>query len=255
MEELPEPRPTYILARGAYDAPKTDTNRVERDTFENILIPFPADAPRNRLGLAKWLTDSNHPLTARVFVNRMWANFFGAAIGDDAGEFRPARHDADASGAARLACLAILSTMVGTSSGCAGRLCYRRRISRTRGAARSCGERDPENLLLARGPSHRLSAEQIRDLALAASGLLERQARRAARVALPAGRRSCGGRRTLCRRRISSRPERICIAGRCTRCGSGRRRCRTCWRSMRRRAKYARWPAAARIRRCRRWCS
>ena len=41
MAELPEPRPTYILARGAYDAPKTDANRVERDTFENILIPFP----------------------------------------------------------------------------------------------------------------------------------------------------------------------------------------------------------------------
>ena len=42
MAELAEPRPTYILARGAYDAPKTDANRVERDTFADILIPFPA---------------------------------------------------------------------------------------------------------------------------------------------------------------------------------------------------------------------
>ena len=66
MAELPEPRPTYILARGAYDAPKTDANRVERNTFADVLIPFPTDAPRNRLGLAHWLTDPRHPLTARV---------------------------------------------------------------------------------------------------------------------------------------------------------------------------------------------
>jgi hypothetical protein len=69
MEETSEPRPTYILTRGAYDAPKTDTNRVNRNTFEKILIPFPEIAPRNRLGLAQWLTDPRHPLTARVFVN------------------------------------------------------------------------------------------------------------------------------------------------------------------------------------------
>ncbi|HEX2473228.1 MAG TPA: DUF1549 domain-containing protein, partial [Lacipirellulaceae bacterium] len=80
MAELPEPRPTYILARGAYDAPKTDANRVERNTFANVLIPFPAEAPRNRLGLARWLTDPRHPLTARVAVNRVWTNFFGRGL-------------------------------------------------------------------------------------------------------------------------------------------------------------------------------
>src|SRR5204862_2609114 len=69
MEEMPTPRPTFILARGRYDAPKTEANRVDRNTFAKLLIPFPKDAPRNRLGFARWLTDPHHPLTARVFVN------------------------------------------------------------------------------------------------------------------------------------------------------------------------------------------
>src|SRR4029077_12085584 len=80
MEELAAPRETHILTRGAYDAPKNADNLVGRDTFHDILNPFPADAPRNRLGLAAWLTDPNHPLTSRVFVNRLWANFFGRGL-------------------------------------------------------------------------------------------------------------------------------------------------------------------------------
>src|SRR4029077_19137019 len=80
MEEMPQPRPTFILARGRYDAPKTDANRVGRDTFAKLLIPFPKDAPRNRLGLAQWLTDPRHPLTARVSVNRIWGRFFGRGL-------------------------------------------------------------------------------------------------------------------------------------------------------------------------------
>src|SRR6185503_17653949 len=64
MRESTDPRATYILARGAYDAPKSDANRVACDTPSKILIPFPSRAPRNRLGLAQWLTDPRHPLTA-----------------------------------------------------------------------------------------------------------------------------------------------------------------------------------------------
>ena len=174
MEEMPQPRATYILARGAYDAPKTDANRVGRDTFGKILIPFPANAPRNRLGLAQWLTDPRHPLTARVFVNRLWANFFGRGLVITPENFGQqgalpthpelldwlARdfiyHDWDVK---RLCRTIVLSATYQQDSRCAPEL----------------RDKDPENQLLARGPSHRLSGEQIRDVGLAASGLLDRR--------------------------------------------------------------------------------
>jgi hypothetical protein len=171
MEELPEPRPAYILARGAYDAPKSDANRVGRDTFEHILIPFPADAPRNRLGLARWLTDPRHPLTARVFVNRLWANFFGRPIVATPENF--GRQGAQPTHPELLDWLARDFMDHGWDI---KRLCREIVMSATYRQDSQCSselrERDPENLLLARGPSHRLSAEQIRDLALAAAGLL-----------------------------------------------------------------------------------
>ncbi|MGJ8697640.1 MAG: DUF1549 domain-containing protein, partial [Verrucomicrobiaceae bacterium] len=63
MEEMPEPRPAYILARGDFNAPRTPDVRVQRDSL-SFLIPFPEDAPRDRLGLAQWLTLPNHPLTS-----------------------------------------------------------------------------------------------------------------------------------------------------------------------------------------------
>src|SRR5207237_7922511 len=71
------PRQAYILNRGDYDAPKT--RPVGLDT-PAALPPFPQGAPRNRLGLARWLTDPRHPLTARVAVNRYWQLFFGRGI-------------------------------------------------------------------------------------------------------------------------------------------------------------------------------
>ncbi|MDB6080276.1 MAG: endo-inulinase, partial [Akkermansiaceae bacterium] len=87
MQEAKEMRPSYILARGAFDAPRTEEVKVTRNTFGQILQPFPQDAPRDRLGLAKWLTDPHHPLTSRVYVNRIWANFFGAGIVESSDNF------------------------------------------------------------------------------------------------------------------------------------------------------------------------
>jgi hypothetical protein len=172
MHELPAPRPAYILARGAYDAPKNDDNRVVRDTFAKMLTPFPADAPRNRLGLAQWITDPRHPLTARVCVNRLWANFFGRGFVATPENF--GRQGAAPSHPELLDWLARDFVAHGWD---VKRLCREivlsatyRQDSRQRPELR---ERDPENVLLARGPSRRLSAEQIRDLALAASGLLD----------------------------------------------------------------------------------
>src|SRR5690606_14431676 len=76
MRELEKARETFVLHRGAYDAPRES---VLPDTPE-ALSPFPEDAPRNRLGLARWLTDPRHPLVARVTVNRLWQMCFGQGI-------------------------------------------------------------------------------------------------------------------------------------------------------------------------------
>lgn len=171
MGELPEPRPTYVLARGAYDAPKSNANRVQRDTFAEMLPPFPADAPRNRLGLAHWLTSPDHPLTARVFVNRLWANFFGRGLSATLDNF--GRQGSAPSHPELLDWLArdfvnhgwdvkrLCRLIVGSAT-----------YQQDSRVSKELHERDPDNLLLARGPSRRLSAEQIRDLALAASELL-----------------------------------------------------------------------------------
>src|SRR5262249_36932665 len=76
MEELPTPRPTHVLLRGQYDKPG---ERVEPNVPAE-LSSLPKDAPRNRLGLAKWLVDSANPLTSRVAVNRAWQLHFGTGI-------------------------------------------------------------------------------------------------------------------------------------------------------------------------------
>jgi hypothetical protein len=171
MEEMPQPRPTYVLARGRYDAPQSEANRVGRTT-PSSLPPFPAGAPRDRLGLAQWLTQPDHPLTARVEVNRVWGLLFGKGLVETQEDFgiqgRPPTHpelldwlarDFVRSGwdVKRMVKQIVLSSTY-------------RQASALRPDLR---ERDPQNLLLARGPSYRLSAEAIRDTALAAAGLLD----------------------------------------------------------------------------------
>ena len=76
MRERLSPRSTYRLQRGAYDAPQ---ELVTAETPRS-LPPFPAEQPRNRLGLAHWLTAPNHPLTARTTVNRYWQMLFGQGL-------------------------------------------------------------------------------------------------------------------------------------------------------------------------------
>ena len=167
MEEMTPPRETHLLKRGAYDAPG---EIVERDTPAAVL-PFPKDQPRDRLGLAHWMTDRKNPLTVRVVVNRIWRIHFGRGLvateqdfGSQgklpthpelldwlAGWFMDNGWDVKA-----------LHKLIVTSA------TYRQSSQ----AGRELVERDPDNTLLARGPKHRLPAELIRDGALAASGLL-----------------------------------------------------------------------------------
>jgi hypothetical protein len=168
MEEMPQPRQAYLLARGQYDAPKD--RPVGRDT-PAALPPFPAGAPRNRLGLARWLTDPRHPLTARVAVNRYWQLFFGRGLVATTENFGqqgalPTHPDLlDWLARDFVACgwdvKGLCKQIVVSST-------YRQRSA----APPALRERDPDNLLYARGPSRRLSAEMLRDAVLAAGGLL-----------------------------------------------------------------------------------
>jgi hypothetical protein len=172
MQEAKAPRPSYILARGAFDAPRTEETKVTRNTFTQILLPFPQEAPRDRLGLAKWLTDPRHPLTARVYVNRVWMNFFGAGIVESADNF-----GLQGSLPSHPELLDWLARDFISHGWDLKRLCRMIALSATYGQDSRMREDllrlDPANRLLARGPSRRLSAEQIRDLTLSSSGLLK----------------------------------------------------------------------------------
>ncbi len=171
MQELPQPRPTYILARGRYDALRTEDRRVGRAT-PAVLPPLPAGSPKNRLGLAHWLLEPNHPLTARVAVNRFWQMLFGHGLVATTENFgvqgAPPSHPELLDWLARdfvnsnWDVKALLKKIVLSAA-------YRQ-DSKWRPDLR---EKDPENALLARGPSQRLPAEMVRDTALAASGLLD----------------------------------------------------------------------------------
>jgi cytochrome c553 len=168
MQELPQPRAGFVLNRGNYDAPGEP---VAPGVPEALLAPWPAGAPRNRLGLARWLTQPDHPLTARVVVNRFWAQLFGTGLVKTLEDFGSqsewpshpelldwlAREFVDSGWNVK----ALFRTLVLSAT-------YRQTSSATPDAIAS----DPENRLLARGPRLRLPAELIRDQALAVSGLL-----------------------------------------------------------------------------------
>ncbi|MCL4177153.1 MAG: DUF1553 domain-containing protein [Verrucomicrobia bacterium] len=167
MRELAERRPTFVLKRGAYDAPG---EAVELGVPESIL-PFAAELPRNRLGLARWMTDPRNPLTARVAVNRIWRSCFGRGLVATAEDFGsqsqlPTHPEL-------LDWLAREFVESGWDvKGIFKRIVLSATYRQSSRADPDLLARDPENRLLARGPRHRLEAEQIRDNALAISGLL-----------------------------------------------------------------------------------
>jgi len=167
MQDMPVPRETHLLLRGAYDRPG---EKVEPGV-PAILPPLPKDAPANRLGLARWITDPSNPLTARVAVNRFWQNAFGVGLVKTVEDFGSQGEwpenlnllDWLATEFVRTGwdMKAIQKTIVMSAT-------YRQASKTTP----EMQQRDPENRLLARGPRVRLSAEMVRDQALAVSGLL-----------------------------------------------------------------------------------
>jgi hypothetical protein len=169
MRERPtvNPRPTFIRHRGEFTQPE---DKVSPGVL-SVLPALPEGSPNNRLSFARWLVSRENPLTARVVVNRQWAAFFGRGLVRTQEDFGyqgelPTHPEL-------LDWLAIEFMENGWSMKKLHRLIvmsatYRQSSSVTgRGA-----EVDAENLLLWRGPRHRLEAEQIRDSALAVTGLL-----------------------------------------------------------------------------------
>jgi len=167
MEEMPAPRETRLLIRGMYDKP----GEVVTPMLPAMLVSSPNAYPPNRLGLARWLVDPSNPLMARVTVNRFWQMYFGVGIVKTAEDFgsqgEPPSHpellDWLATEFVRTGwdVKALQKTIVMSAT-------YRQ-------ASRLSPDllvKDPDNRLLARSPNMRLSADIVRDQALAIAGLL-----------------------------------------------------------------------------------
>ncbi len=167
MSEMAAPRDTFVLMRGAYDKPGDKVTPA----VLSFLPPMPADAPRNRLGLANWLVDPANPLTARVTVNRYWQMYFGTGLVKTAEDF--GSQGEAPSHPELLDWLATEFVRTGWDVKAMQRLIVTSAAYRQSSVATSAmRERDPENRLIARGPRVRLSAEMIRDQSLSVSGLL-----------------------------------------------------------------------------------
>jgi hypothetical protein len=167
FKERKEPKPAFILDRGEYDRKK---DQVGRDV-PAFLPALPKDAPRDRLGLARWLVAPENPLVARVAVNRLWQQCFGTGLVKTAEDFgfqgEPPSHPE------LLDWLAVefrdggwnvkafMKRMVLSAT-------YRQASQLTKDRL----AKDPANRLLSRGPRYRLEAEMLRDQALFVSGLL-----------------------------------------------------------------------------------
>lgn len=172
MEELPKDRRrvTKLLRKGNY----LDPGHPVQAATPKALNPFPAGAPVNRLGLARWLIDARNPLTARVAVNRLWARIFGTGLVESEEDFgvqgEPPSHPA------LLDWLALEYRDSGWDTKAFLRLITTSAVYRQ--SSRTTAEllaREPRNRLLARFPRIRLEAEMVRDQALEASGLLCRK--------------------------------------------------------------------------------
>ncbi|MDG1894900.1 MAG: PSD1 and planctomycete cytochrome C domain-containing protein [Fuerstiella sp.] len=174
FREKKEPKPAHMLTRGEYEQKGQQVSRA----VPAVLPELPQGAPSNRLGLARWLTADNHPLTSRVTVNRIWQQFFGTGLVKTAEDFGSqgeapthpllldwlcaefmmpqldgAQHDWDVKHLVRLIVMSAA---------------YRQSANLTSADY----EKDPENRYLSRGPRFRMDAEQLRDHALHVGGLL-----------------------------------------------------------------------------------
>jgi len=170
MEENPKPRQNFVLTRGAYDAPDKK-QPVERGSIDSVFA-WKGDLQRDRLGLARWLTDPAHPLTARVEVNRIWQSFFGRGLVETQENFglqgsfptHPELLDTLAVGFRQRGWdrKALIRQMVTSAT-----------YQQSSAVSARHKEVDPTNRLLGRMSRRRLPAEAVRDQALFVAGLLK----------------------------------------------------------------------------------
>jgi hypothetical protein len=167
MEELKTPRTTHVFVRGDYRKKGEPVTAMT----PAVLPPMDPELPRNRLGLAKWLVHKDHPLTARVTVNRFWQQFFGLGLVRTADDF--GIRGASPSHPELLDWLALEFVASGWDvKKLHRRIALSATYRQTSTASPEAWAADPDNVLLARGPRQRLTAEMLRDQALYVSGLL-----------------------------------------------------------------------------------
>jgi Protein of unknown function (DUF1553) len=152
-----------------------DKDELVAPMTPKILNPWHEDYPGNRLGLAKWLTNGENPLTARVQVNRVWEQLFGIGLVETLEDFgsqgdKPVYQDLLDELAARFQ-----SDWKWSQKALLREILLSRTYRQSSKAPATLVERDPANRLLARGPRFRLTSEQLRDQALVVSGSLSRK--------------------------------------------------------------------------------
>ena len=160
---------TFVLTRGEYDKP--DLSKPCEPGAPTRVFGWNDSLPRNRLGLARWLTDPRHPLTSRVIVNRLWAQVFGAGLVASSENFG-LQGDAPTH-PELLDTLAVDFVRSGwNTKAMLKRLVLSATFRQSSTPTAAAKEKDPSNKWLARGPVIRLTAEMVRDQALLASGKL-----------------------------------------------------------------------------------
>ncbi|MFP6872975.1 MAG: PSD1 and planctomycete cytochrome C domain-containing protein [Verrucomicrobiales bacterium] len=170
MADMPNPRQSFVMLRGQYDKPGEKVSRGV-PAFLPPLPPRPKERDYNRLDLANWLVSKDHPLTARVAVNRFWQQFFGTGLVRTSADFgtqgelpsNPELLD-------WLACQFIEDNW--DIKRFVKRILTSHAYRQSSRMTPSLLKKDPNNRLLARGPRYRLDAEILRDQALQLSGLL-----------------------------------------------------------------------------------
>jgi hypothetical protein len=167
MGDTLKPRPTYLLIRGVY----SDHGEEVQPQGLTQIFAWDASLPRNRIGLARWLFDPKHPLTSRVFVNRMWQRVFGRGLVETSEDF--GAQGAIPSHPELLDWLAV--SFVDSGWNVKGLMKqFVMSAAFRQSSVIDDANKDPRNVLLARFTRVRMPAEMVRDHALAASGLLVR---------------------------------------------------------------------------------